>query len=78
MTLKEKGMKNAAISNYVKPVMKFCKVNRINLNSDIINIHMPRRTKTETTGAYSHLIKEFLVLFYCCQRLVSESVHYLR
>jgi hypothetical protein len=53
MKLKDKGMKNAAISNYVKPVLKFCKVNRVNLNSDIINIHMPRRTKTKT-GAYEH------------------------
>jgi len=54
MALKEKGMKNAAISNYIKPVIKFCKVNRVNLNTDIINVHMPRRTKTKTTGAYDH------------------------
>ena len=39
MTLKEKGMKNAAIANYVKPVMKLCKVNRVMLNSDYINTH---------------------------------------
>jgi hypothetical protein len=33
ITLKEKGMKHAARMNYIKPVVTFCKINDIMINS---------------------------------------------
>lgn len=33
ITLKEKGMKRAAISNYTTPVISFCKINDIMVNT---------------------------------------------
>jgi hypothetical protein len=38
---KEKGMKRGAISNYVSPVLSFCKINDIMVNTTKINKFMP-------------------------------------
>lgn len=75
MTLKDKNMKNAAISNYVKPVMKFCKLNRVVLNSDIINVHMPRRTKSNKTGAYTH--EQIQQMIAAADKRISCVIHLL-
>lgn len=53
ITLKGKGMKRQAIRNYYNPVIKFCRANRVRLNSDIYNDHLPKRTKSKNTK-YSH------------------------
>jgi integrase len=53
ITSKEKGMKRAAISNYVKPVVSFCKINDILLNTSKINKFMPAHVKSKKTYAYS-------------------------
>jgi integrase len=53
ITLKGKGMKRATIKNYIYPVIKFCRANRVRLNSDIFEDHLPKRTKPKDTGGYS-------------------------
>lgn len=47
-------MKCAAISNYVKPVISFCKINDIMVNTRKISKFMPPRVRTKKTFAYSH------------------------
>ena len=54
ITLKGKGMKRATIKNYIYPVIKFCRANRVRLNSDIFEDHLPRRVKSKDTGVYLH------------------------
>jgi len=54
ITSKEKGMKRAAISNYTKPVISFCKINDIILNTNKINKFMPAHVRSKKTFAYSH------------------------
>jgi site-specific recombinase XerD len=51
---KERGMKRAAITNYTKPVIAFCKISDIFLNCTKINKFMPRDLKSARTYAYSH------------------------
>jgi hypothetical protein len=41
ISLKEKGMKCAVICNYVKPVISFCKINDIMVNTRKISKFMP-------------------------------------
>ena len=51
---KEKGMKRIAISNYTCPVISFCKINDIMLNTTKINKFMPPHVKSKKTFAYTH------------------------
>lgn len=51
---KNKNMRGTAIPNYINPVIKFCRVNRVILNSDYINEQIPARKKGKKTGAYTH------------------------
>ncbi|MGC2431547.1 MAG: hypothetical protein WA393_10955, partial [Nitrososphaeraceae archaeon] len=53
ITFKEKGMKRQAISNYIKPVIAFCKISDIYLNVSKINKFMPSRTKNNKGSGYS-------------------------
>ena len=46
ITFKEKGMKRQAISNYIKPVIAFCKISDIYLNISKINNLKSQRTPT--------------------------------
>lgn len=54
ITSKEKGMKLSAISNYTKPVISFCKINDIILNTNKINKFMPAHVRSKKTFGYSH------------------------
>ena len=51
---KEKGMKRIAISNYTCPVISFCKINDIMLNTAKINKFMPPQVKSKKTYGYTH------------------------
>ena len=53
ITLKEKGMKRA-ILNYTCPVISFCKINDIMVNTAKINKYMPPQLKTKKTFGYTH------------------------
>ena len=53
ITAKEKGMKRLAISNYIKPVVAFCKINDLFLNMNKINRFMPAYIKSKKTFAYT-------------------------
>jgi site-specific recombinase XerC len=50
---KEKGMKRQAISNYIRPVISFCKINDIILNSKRINKFMPPYLRSKKGSGYS-------------------------
>jgi len=54
ITFKEKGMKYSTIINYVKPVVSFCKINDIMLNTKKINKFMPPKIRSKKTTAYTH------------------------
>lgn len=54
ITSKEKGMKRIAISNYTCPVISFCKINDIMLNTMKINKFLPPQVKSKKTFAYDH------------------------
>ena len=54
ITSKENGMKRIAISNYTCPVISFCKINDIMLNTMKINKFMPPQVKSKKTFAYTH------------------------
>ena len=47
-------MKRAAISNYTAPVISFCKINDIMLNTTKINKFMPAQVKSKKTCGYTH------------------------
>jgi hypothetical protein len=51
---REKGMKRAAIMNYTCPVISFCKINDIMLNTTKINKFMPPQVKSKKTYGYTH------------------------
>jgi site-specific recombinase XerC len=51
---KEKGMKRGAISNYVSPVLSFCKINDIMVNTTKINKFMPAQVRSKKTFGYTH------------------------
>jgi hypothetical protein len=51
---KEKGMKRGAISNYVTPVLSFCKINDIMVNTAKVNRYMPAQVKSKKTFGYKH------------------------
>ena len=51
---KERGMKRGAILNYTSPVISFCKINDIMLNTTKINKYMPPLVKSKKTFAYDH------------------------
>ena len=51
---KENGMKRIAIMNYTCPVISFCKINDIMLNTMKINKFMPPQVKSKKTFAYNH------------------------
>jgi len=53
ITFKEKGMKRAAIANYTKPVISFCKISDIMLNTRKINKFLPPRTRNRKSAAYT-------------------------
>jgi len=54
ITLKEKGTKRGAISNYMKSLIAFCKINDIILNTNRIRKFMPSNVRSKKTNAYSH------------------------
>jgi len=54
ITSKENGMKRAAISNYTTPVISFCKINDIMLNTTKINKFMPPQVRSKKTFGYTH------------------------
>ena len=47
-------MKRIAISNYTCPVISFCKINDIMLNTTKINKFMPPQVKSKKTYGYDH------------------------
>ncbi|MGA7976205.1 MAG: hypothetical protein WB975_03135, partial [Nitrososphaeraceae archaeon] len=51
---KEKGMKRGALSNNVTPVLSFCKINDIMVNTTKINKFMPPQVKSKKTYGYDH------------------------
>jgi len=51
---KEKGMKRGAISNYISPVLSFCKINDIMVNTTKVNKFMPAQVKSKKTYAYNY------------------------
>ena len=51
---KEKGMKRISIMNYTCPVISFCKINDIMLNTTKINKFMPPQIKSKKTFGYTH------------------------
>jgi hypothetical protein len=51
---KEKGMRHAAILNYVKPVISLCKINDIVFNSTKVMKFMPPNVRAKKTNAYEH------------------------
>jgi integrase len=53
ITCKEKGMRHAAILNYVKPVISLCKINDIPINSTKVKKFMPPNVRAKKTGVYS-------------------------
>ncbi|MGG6460984.1 MAG: hypothetical protein ACM3JQ_06115, partial [Candidatus Eiseniibacteriota bacterium] len=54
ITCKEKGMRHAAILNYVKPVISMCKINDILINTTKIMKFMPPNVRAKKTNAYEH------------------------
>ena len=54
ITSREKGMKRGAISNYICPVISFCKINDIMVNTTKINKFMPPQVKSKKTFGYTH------------------------
>ena len=52
-------MKRAAIANYTKPVISFCKINDIMVNTRKINKFLPPRTRNRKSAAYAaeHILK---------------------
>lgn len=54
ISLKEKGMKYAAIMNYVKPVITLCKISDIMINTKKVTRFMPSIVKSKKTFGYSH------------------------
>ena len=53
ISLKEKGMKRAAITNYIKPVISCCKINDILINTTKVNKFMPPNVKNRKSRAYT-------------------------
>jgi len=51
---KEKGMKRGALSNHVSPVLSFCKINDVMVNTTKINKFMPPQVKSKKTYGYDH------------------------
>ena len=51
---KDRGMKRGAILNYTCPVISFCKINDIMVNTTKINKYMPPLVKSKKTFAYDH------------------------
>ena len=54
ITLKEKGMKRSAIANYTCPILSFCKIMDITVNTTKINKFMPPQVKSKKTYGYTH------------------------
>ena len=54
VSMKEKGMKRGALSNNISPVLSFCKINDIMVNTTKINKFMPPQVKSKKTFAYDH------------------------
>jgi integrase len=53
ISLKENGMKRAAITNYIKPVISCCKINDIMINTTKVNKFMPANVKNRKSRAYT-------------------------
>lgn len=53
ITLKENGMKHEAIMNYIKPVITFCKISDIMINTRKVTRFMPPLVKSKKTFVYS-------------------------
>ncbi len=62
ITAKEKGMKRQAISNYIKPVVAFCKIGDVLLNMNKINKFMPAHIKSKKT---LHAHNDTKIIRYC-------------
>jgi hypothetical protein len=54
ITCREKGMRHAAILNYVKPVISLCKINDIPINTTKVKKFMPSNVRAKKTGVYEH------------------------
>ena len=53
ISMKEQGMKRAAITNYIKPVISCCKINDIMINTIKVNKFMPPNVKNRKSRAYT-------------------------
>jgi integrase len=51
---KEKGMKRAAIFNYIKPVISCCKINDVAINTTKVRKFMPPNVKAKKSREYKH------------------------
>ena len=62
ITLKEKGMKRSAIANYTCPILSFCKIMDIMVNTTKINKFMPPPVKSKKTLRIhiTNMIQKFL------------------
>ena len=54
-------MKRQAISNYIKPVVAFCKIGDVLLNMSKINKFMPAHIKSKKTYGYTHTMIQKLL-----------------
>jgi site-specific recombinase XerC len=61
IALKEKGMKRAAIANYTCPILSFCKIMDIMVNTTKINKFMPPQVKSKKTYGYDHAMIQKLL-----------------
>jgi integrase len=52
ITSKEKGMKRAAIFNYIKPVISCCKINDVAINTTKVRKFMPPNVKVKKSREY--------------------------
>jgi len=57
ISLKQNGSKCTTINNYVKPVVAFCKINDITLNSAKINRFIPPYSRSKNTSPYAEIIR---------------------
>lgn len=52
ITSKEKGMKRAAIFNYIKPIISCCKINDVGINTTKVRKFMPPNVKVKKSREY--------------------------
>jgi hypothetical protein len=62
ITSKEKGMKRAAIFNYIKPVISCCKINDVAINTTKVRKFMPPNVKVKQENTNLKRYKNYLIL----------------